>query len=94
LARPFPGRHDDQGEVSKDTPSNRVIRGHFDLPSLDDYTEIVLFPKSLVDAQAIYVNGQLITDKIKRDEPNQGFPWPSPSSRRAATFTRSWGRNC
>ncbi len=72
----FQGRHDDQGEVSKDTPSNRVIRGHFDLPNLDDYSEITLFPKSLVENQSIYVNGHLIAENIKRDEPNQGFPLP------------------
>ncbi len=72
----FQGRKDDQGEVSKDKPANRVIRGHFDLPNLDDYTEIILYPKSLAEDQSIYVNGQLIAEKIKRDEPNQGFPLP------------------
>ncbi len=72
----FQGRHDDQGHVSPDKPSNRVIRGHFDLPSLDDYSEIILYPKTLAEDQALYVNGQLIADKIKRDAPNDGFPLP------------------
>jgi beta-galactosidase len=35
-----------------------------------------LFPKSPVEGQAIYVNGHLIAEKIKRDESNQGFPLP------------------
>jgi beta-galactosidase len=72
----FQGRHDDQGEVSKDKPSNRVIRGHFELSDLNEYSEIILYPKSLAENQSIYVNGQLIAENIKRDEPNQGFPLP------------------
>jgi beta-galactosidase len=72
----FQGRHDDQGQVSSDKPAARVIRGHFDLPNLDDYTEITLFPKSLVEDQSIYVNGHLIAENIKRDEPNQGYSLP------------------
>ena len=72
----FQGRHDDQGEVSKDKPANRVIRGHFELSDLNDYSEIILYPKSLAENQSIYVNGQLIAENIKRDEPNQGFPLP------------------
>jgi beta-galactosidase len=72
----FQGRHDDQGQVSSDKPAARVIRGHFDLPNLDNYTEITLFPKSLVEDQSIYVNGHLIAENIKRDEPNQGYSLP------------------
>jgi beta-galactosidase len=72
----FQGRHDDQGQLSSDKPANRVIRGHFDLLNLDDYTEVTLFPKSLVENQSIFVNGHLIAENIKRDEPNQGYSLP------------------
>ncbi len=72
----FQGRNDDHGEVSPDQPSNRVIRGHFDLTALDDYSEIILYPKSLVEGQSVYVNGQLITEKVMRDDAVQGYPLP------------------
>jgi beta-galactosidase len=70
----FQGRADDQGKVSQDKPAVRVIRASFDLPQLDDYSEITLLPKSLVDGQAIYVNGHLITEKMKRDDTGKAFP--------------------
>ncbi len=72
----FQGRNDDQGEVSKDKPSVRVIRCRFYLPQLDEYSEITLFPKSIVEGQAIYVNGHLIVDKIKRDDPGRAYALP------------------
>ncbi len=74
----FQGRPKDQGNVSDEKPSVRVIRGSFELPKLDDYSEIVLLPKSLVDGQAVYVNGHLIADKIMRD--NAGKPYPLSKS--------------
>ena len=65
----FSGRPDDQGEPSKDEPKSRVVRGSFELTApLADYAEIILYPKPLVDAQAVFVNGHLITDKIGRDD--------------------------
>jgi beta-galactosidase len=72
----FQGRADDQGKVGKDKPAVRVIRCRFYLPNLDDYSEITLLPKSLVDGQAIYVNGHLITEKMKRDDAGKAFPLP------------------
>jgi len=72
----FSGRPDDQGEPSKETPKNRVVRGSFDLPRLGDYSEVVLYPKSLVDAQAVYVNGHLVSEKIGRDDAVKAYPLP------------------
>ncbi len=70
----FSGRPDDQGEPSKETPKNRVVRGSFDLPRLADYSEVVLYPKSLVDAQVVYVNGHLVAEKIGRDDAVKAYP--------------------
>jgi beta-galactosidase len=72
----FSGREDDQGAVAKEEPKNRVVRGSFELGVLADYTEITLYPKSLVDAQAVFVNGHLVADKIGRDDPVKGYPLP------------------
>ncbi len=72
----FQGRNDDQGEVPKDKPSVRVVRCRFYLSDLDQYSEITLLPKSIVDGQAIYVNGHLIADKIKRDDPGKAYALP------------------
>ncbi|HTC19947.1 MAG TPA: hypothetical protein VK859_03810, partial [bacterium] len=72
----FQGRADDQGNVSQDKPAVRVVRASFELPQLDDYREVTLFPKSLVDGQAIYVNGHLVTEKMKRDDTGKAFPLP------------------
>ena len=72
----FQGRDDDQGNVPKDKPSVRVVRCRFYLPQLDEYSEVTLLPKSIVDGQAIYVNGHLIADKIKRDDPGKAYTLP------------------
>lgn len=72
----FSGRVDDQGEPSKEEPKNRVVRGSFDLAAPADYSEIILYPKALVDAQAVFVNGRLIADKIGRDTAAKGYPLP------------------
>ncbi len=69
----FSGRPDDQGMASTEEPQNRVVRGSFDLPQLTDYSEIVLYPKALVDAQAVFVNGHLVADKIGRDDAVKGY---------------------
>ncbi len=70
----FSGRKDDEGNVSKEKPAVRVVRGSFDLPSLDQYSEIILFPKSLVEGQAVYVNGHLIAEKIGRTDSVKSYP--------------------
>ncbi|HVZ79185.1 MAG TPA: beta-galactosidase GalA [bacterium] len=64
----FSGREDDQGKVTKDIPKDRVVRGHFDLPDLSSYSQIVLYPKALVDGQKVFVNGHLVMEGIKRDD--------------------------
>ncbi len=66
----FSGRSDDQGAPPKEDPKNRVVRGQFELGTLADYTEITLYPKPIVDAQAVFVNGHLVADKIGRDDKN------------------------
>lgn len=50
-----------------------VIRGNFDLPEFDDQAEITLFSKSLSMDQAIYINGNLIAEGIKREAQGQEF---------------------
>jgi len=70
----FQGRPDDQGEIAKEKPAVRVIRASFELPHLDDYSEIILFPKGIVDGQSVYVNGHLITEKMKREDTGKSFP--------------------
>ena len=72
----FSGRVDDEGNVPKDQPKVRVVRGRFELGSLEDYSEITLLPKSLVDGQAIYVNGHLIAEKIPRTDQGKAYPLP------------------
>jgi beta-galactosidase len=72
----FSGRADDQGKVSTEKPAVRVVRGSFELPSLEDYSEITLLPKSLVDGQAIYVNGHLVAEKIGRTDPVKAYLLP------------------
>ena len=50
-----------------------VIRGTFTLPDFSSMTEIALWPKSLGEEQAVYVNGQLIAKNIKRDDAVQRY---------------------
>ena len=80
----FSGRPDDQGKVSKDQPKVRVVRGRFNLNPLEDYSEITLLPKSLVEGQAIYVNGHLIADKIKRADAGRAYPLPKSILRKGS----------
>ncbi len=46
-----------------------IIRGEFTLPCLTDKIQISLWPKSLGEKQTMYINGHLIADGIKRDDP-------------------------
>jgi beta-galactosidase len=50
-----------------------VIRGSLDLPDLNSNSVITLWPKSLGEEQAVYVNGHLIAQNIKRDDALQAF---------------------
>jgi beta-galactosidase len=50
------------------------VRGTFVLPRLKDYSEVVLYPKSLVDAQSVYVNGHLVAERIGRDDEGKVYP--------------------
>jgi beta-galactosidase len=54
---------------AKDTLSVAVIRGEFHLPSLTESTSVSLWPKSLGEEQEIYINGNLVASRIKRDDP-------------------------
>jgi beta-galactosidase len=65
-----------KGEYSApfiDSTSIMVIRGEFLLPALSQETTVSLWPKSLGEEQMIYVNGQRITGKIKRDDAVQEY---------------------
>ncbi|HUO57431.1 MAG TPA: DUF4982 domain-containing protein, partial [bacterium] len=70
----FSGRADDQGFAPNEEPKSRVVRGSFTLGNLADYSEIILYPKSLVDHQAVFVNGHLIAEKIGRDDAVKAYP--------------------
>jgi len=68
----WPSLLNDQSEyhvAGNDSSKMMVIRGTFDLPDLTNETEISLWPKSLGEDQAVYVNGHLIAKSIKRDDP-------------------------
>jgi beta-galactosidase len=72
----WPSALDAQGNYNvqtEDTLKTVIIRGTFDLSELSDKTEIILWPKSLGEEQAIYVNGHLIAKNIKRDDPVQKY---------------------
>jgi beta-galactosidase len=61
----------EQGEYNiraKENLRTAVIRGTFTLPELTDETEVTMWPKSLGEEQAIYVNGHRIAKDIKRDD--------------------------
>ena len=65
-----------KGEYSApsiDSTSVIVIRGEFSLPALSQQTTVSLWPKSLGEEQTIYINGQRITGKIKRDDAVQEY---------------------
>jgi beta-galactosidase len=55
--------------ILKDTLDVAVIRGEFDMPPLTENTSVSLWPKSLGEEQAIYINGKLVASQIKRDDP-------------------------
>jgi beta-galactosidase len=61
----------DDWRVYKDTLL--VVRGTIELPDFTDKTEVILFTKSIVEGQSIYINGHLIAAKVKRNDPNQSF---------------------
>ncbi len=72
----WPPMTDEQGNYNvkaKDSLKTAVIRGTFSLPGLTDSTEISLWPKSLGEVQAIYINGKLIAKSIKRDDAVQKY---------------------
>ncbi len=54
--------------ISKPSVKGIVIRGKFTIDALNDETEITLYPKSLGEEQAIYINGNLILKEFKRDQ--------------------------
>jgi beta-galactosidase len=50
-----------------------VVRGGFQLDSLRDDAIVSLFSKSIVEDQSIYINGNLVAEKIERDAPDQAY---------------------
>jgi beta-galactosidase len=67
----WPSLLNNQGEyeVSPGEGIQRVvIRGTFDLPDLKSNSVITLWPKSLGEEQAVYVNGHFIAKNIKRGD--------------------------
>jgi beta-galactosidase len=62
---------------TEDTLKTAVIRGTFRLPAVQEGTEISLWPKSLCEEQAVYVNGRLVADRIRRNDPVRRVPLDS-----------------
>ena len=63
---------DEQGNYNVKTIGDLktvVMRGTFDMLDLNSDSEIFLYPKSLGEEQSVYVNGNLIAENIKRDDP-------------------------
>jgi beta-galactosidase len=72
----WPSAIDNQGNYNiktSDTLKTMIIRGIFNLSDLRADTKITLWPKSLGEEQAIYLNGQLIAQNIKRDDAVQAY---------------------
>ncbi len=67
----WPKALDEQGNYNvkaNDSAKTVVIRGTFNLLDFDESAEVTLWPKSLGEEQAVYINGCLISGKIKRDD--------------------------
>jgi beta-galactosidase len=65
----WPTAVDGQGKYIvklKDTSEIAVIRGSFSLPVISANIEVSLFPKSLGEIQAVYINGHLVAENIER----------------------------
>ncbi len=61
-------------EVNTPRTDNLIaVRGAFQLPAISDDMKVNLFTKSISDNQSIYVNGNLISQGIKRNDSNQSF---------------------
>lgn len=65
--------HGEYDVRTKDTLRTTIIRGTFSVPDLPPNSEISLWPKSLCEEQAIYVNGHLIANHIMRDDAVQRY---------------------
>jgi len=72
----FVGRANDGGKPCLEEPKVRVIRGRFTVHRLKDCSEVVLYPKALLDSQSIYVNGHLVAEKIGRDDAPRVYSLP------------------
>jgi Beta-galactosidase/beta-glucuronidase len=57
----------------KDSLDVAIIRGEFNLPALTENASVSLWPKSLGEEQAMYVNGHLVAKNIKRNDPVQKY---------------------
>jgi len=58
---------------AKDTLKTIVIRGIFNISEITNDSEIKLWPKSLGEEQAVYINGHLIVKNIKRNDAVQEY---------------------
>ena len=88
----FSGRADDQGVCRPRRPENRWCGAVSTCHAGGIYRNHPL-SQGLVDAQAVYVNGHLVAEKIGRDDPVKAYPLPKDILARAAISTRWWARN-
>jgi len=63
----------EKGYGEYDFSKNLIIKGSFCLPDFNDKTVITFYAKSLSENQSLYVNGNLLAEGIKRDDPNQVY---------------------
>ena len=50
-----------------------VMRGTFDIPGLTSNTEVTLWLKPLGEEEAVYINGHLVAQGVKRFDPIKGY---------------------
>jgi len=68
----FPGNQWDMS-ISDPAVKRIVIRGEFTLPDISKASEIALYSRSLGEEQSVYINGHLITARMKRDKVSREF---------------------
>lgn len=62
-----------ESRATEDTTKYIIFRGTFELEPFTESTEITILAKSLCDNQSLYINGHLIIEGVKREQPGQSY---------------------
>jgi beta-galactosidase len=62
-----------ESRATEDTWKYIIFRGSFFLEPIADSAEITLLAKSICDNQSLYINGHLIVEGVKREQPAQSY---------------------